>query len=215
MPTRVVLIRHGETAWNRERRLQGHTDVPLNDVGVAQADAMAAALDAWNVTALASSDLMRARQTADPIARRFSLKPMYDTAWRERHYGVFEGLTLDELPHRYPNEYAQWRARDIHAPSPPQGEYLNAFHQRIRRALDALAMRYTQAVVAVVTHGGVLDSVYRIATSTPLDIPRAWPIHNASLNVIDWHAPNHFSLVKWGDITHLENSLDELRERSR
>src|SRR5258708_2650508 len=127
--TRLCLVRHGETAWNAEARVQGQLDVPLGETGLAQARAVASALRSESFSAIYSSDLMRARQTAAPAAKRLGLEVFLDPRLRERHYGVFQGMTYAEAKERVPEGYARFRAKD------PQydfatGESLSRFNRR-------------------------------------------------------------------------------------
>ena len=111
-PTRLCLVRHGETAWNAEHRVQGQLDVPLNAIGQAQALAAARALARERFDAVYSSDLQRARQTAEPAAKALGLDVVLQADLRERHYGVFERLTYAEVKTRFPEDYARFDARD-------------------------------------------------------------------------------------------------------
>jgi broad specificity phosphatase PhoE len=111
---RVLLLRHGRTAWNAERRFQGQADPPLDDVGRAQAYEVAALVAALSPDVLVSSDAMRAVQTAEPIGEITGLEVLADARLRERSLGHWEGLTRDDVARRYPDEYADWVAgRDV------------------------------------------------------------------------------------------------------
>jgi len=165
---RICLIRHGETDWNAERRLQGHLDVPLNETGLAQADAAARHLADERFAALYSSDLLRTRQTATPLERRLGRAMIREPRLRERHYGCFQGLTYDEAAQRYPQDYARHKAREPDFALPGGGESLIEFHHRIAAALAEITARHGGERVAVVTHGGVLDIIHRFASGLPL-----------------------------------------------
>lgn len=209
MVTRICLVRHGETAWNAERRLQGHTDIPLNDTGLAQASATANRLAAERFDAAYSSDLARARQTASAIAQRCGLTPAFDPALRERHYGSFQALTYDEARTRFPADYHRFETRDPDFRFPEGGESLHEFAERIRTTLETIAHRHAHGTVLIVTHGGVLDIVHRLATGKPLGAPRDFTIPNAALNWIGWDGAE-WSLLAWAQQAHLQASLDEL-----
>lgn len=207
--TRLCLVRHGETHWNVERRLQGHLDIPLNPTGLQQARATAESLAGERFAALYSSDLLRARQTAEAVAAATALVPSFEPRFRERCYGGFEGLTYDEARARYPQEYERFETRDPSFAFPNGGESLADFAERIRRMLDALADAHPGETVLVVTHGGVLDIVHRLATGKALEAPRDFLIPNAALNWIErrdqgWH------LLAWAQQTHLAAARDEL-----
>lgn len=209
MLTRLCLVRHGETAWNAERRLQGHTDIPLNAHGIAQAQATAASLAGERFDAAYSSDLARARQTAEAIAGRCLLTPAFDERLRERHYGAFQSLTYDEARERFPDDYHRFETRDPGFALSAGGESLIEFAERVRSTLEAIAGRHRGGSVLIVTHGGVLDIVHRLATGMHLQAPRDFGIPNAALNWIAWDGVA-WSLIRWAEQRHLDQSLDEL-----
>ncbi len=209
---RLCLVRHGETAWNTERRLQGHLDVPLNETGLAQAAATARRLQVLGhgFAALYCSDLTRARQTAAAIARQQSLPAIHDERLRERHYGLFQGLTYDEAEHRHPELYRRFKAREPDFGFPGHGESLIGFASRVHAALEDIAGRHAGQAVLVVTHGGVLDIAHRLASSAPLEAARNFPIPNAALNWIE-RTGERWRLLAWADEGHLGGgALDEL-----
>jgi probable phosphoglycerate mutase len=205
----VCLVRHGETDWNVERRLQGHIDIPLNVRGLAQAEATARSLAGMRFSALYCSDLARARQTAAAITRRLPMPEATDARLRERHYGMFQGLTYDEAARRHPEFYRRFTARELEFTFPERGESLHEFAERIRAALHEIALRHRGEHVLVVTHGGVLDIAYRIAAGRDLATARDFPIPNAALNWIE-HRDAGWRLLAWADERHLDDSLDEL-----
>lgn len=205
----LCLVRHGETDWNVERRLQGHIDIPLNERGLAQAETTARSLAGMRFAALYTSDLARARQTAAAITRRLSMPEHTDPRLRERHYGMFQGLTYDEAARRHPEFYRRFTARELAFSFPECGESLHIFAERIRTALHEIALRHRGEHVLVVTHGGVLDIAYRIAANRELESARDFPIPNAALNWIE-HRPAGWRLLAWADERHLGDSLDEL-----
>lgn len=211
--TNIILIRHGETAWNAERRLQGHIDIALNAEGERQAAALARALAATPVDAIVSSDLQRAHQTAQALARPLGLPVATCTGLRERCYGGFEGLLYSEIERRYPAEFAAWQARDIDAVMPPgarTAESFRAFYQRCLDAIGALAAQHPGRTLALVAHGGVLECAYRAARDLPLGSPRDFLVKNASINRFRYHA-GRLELTSWGEIAHLQlPALDEL-----
>lgn len=206
--TRLCLVRHGETAWNADRRLQGHIDVPLNEVGQAQAAATAACLPAGLFSACYSSDLQRAFETARVASRATGLLPNTAPALRERHYGCFQGLTYVEAKQRFPEAYARFEERDPHYAFADGGESLHAFSERVRSALEDIVSRHPGACVLVVTHGGVLDIVHRLATGESLTAARDFTIPNAALNWVRHRG--RWELESWGDTTHLATARDEL-----
>ena len=184
--TEFLLIRHGETDHNRQGRFQGQVDVPLNATGSAQAERLARRLQHEPLDALVSSDLSRARSTAEPLlALRGGLGLTTDAAWREQAFGVLEGLVVADARLAQPEAFAAWWA---HTPegAPPGGESPRAFHARVNAALRALARTHTGARVAVFTHGGVLDMVWRTVHGRPLSGPRACEIPNTGINRLRW-----------------------------
>ncbi|MCG2585429.1 histidine phosphatase family protein [Massilia sp. TS11] len=207
--TRLILLRHGETAWNAERRLQGHLDIPLNASGQRQAAALGAALAGERIDAIISSDLQRAAATADAIAVHHGLRVRRARQLRERHYGVFEGLLYSEAEARYPQHYADWKARVIDA-APPEGERYGDFHARCIAAIFAASAAHPGQTLVIVAHGGVLECAYRAATGLPLDSPRSFTIPNAALNRFQVDG-GRLQLDVWGDASHLRSSaLDEI-----
>ena len=210
--TELVLIRHGVTAWNRARRFQGQIDVPLNEVGQSQAERTGRRLADWPLGAVYTSDLVRARQTAEPIAARRGLAMRVDARLRERHYGDFEGRTSDEIERDEADAWRRWRERDPDFALPGGGESLRVLHTRVASVLRELASRHPGETVVAVTHGGVLDIAYRLATGLPLEAPRSHDLLNASLNRVAWDG-GAFSLVAWADVAHLDGALDDVEAR--
>jgi probable phosphoglycerate mutase len=208
--TRICLVRHGETAWNAEGRVQGQLDIPLNEVGRAQARATAEALAGHDFTAIYCSDLMRVRQTAEPAAKKLALPVSYDAALRERHYGMFERLTYVEVREKFPVEYARFRDKDpefdFHG-----GESLRGFNERSLKVVGDLIGRHAGEQILVFTHGGVLEMVYRHARAVGLSSPRDFEIPNAGINWVEV-APPEWKVMQWALVAHLETALDDLRE---
>ncbi|MEC5163849.1 2,3-bisphosphoglycerate-dependent phosphoglycerate mutase [Janthinobacterium sp. CG_23.3] len=213
MSTTILLIRHGETAWNAARRLQGHTDIDLNDEGMRQAEALGEALAGAPLAAVVSSDLRRARQTAAAVAGQHGLALQADCLLRERCYGAFEGMLYADIAERYPLEYAEWQARHIDAVMPAGERVAESFRQFYRRAVDGVerwAARYPGQTIAVVAHGGVLECAYRAAVGMSLDSPRDFQVKNASVNRFAF-AAGKLTLTQWGDVEHLSaGAIDEL-----
>jgi 2,3-bisphosphoglycerate-dependent phosphoglycerate mutase len=199
--TRIVLIRHGETAWNRATRIQGHTDIPLSPLGLAQAERMAQALADEPLAAIYSSDLSRARQTAEALGRAQNLPVRLDAALRERAFGRFEGLSWEEIDKGYPEDAARWRRREPDF-AVGGGESLNHFSARCLEAALRVAAGHPGDSIALVAHGGVLDCLYRAATRVALDTPRSWQLGNATINRL-LATPAGLTLVGWNDDRHL------------
>lgn len=208
--TRILAIRHGETAWNVDTRIQGHLDIPLNERGRWQAQRLARALAARDsLQAIYSSDLSRAHETARAIAEATGAPLATHVGLRERGFGVFEGKTYVEIEKTWPEESERWRKRDPHW-APQGGESLLQTRERILRTLHELAARHPGEQIVLVAHGGVMDQLYRAATGQELQAPRTWQLTNTAVNRLLW-TPQGLSLVGWADTTHLDDaSLDEI-----
>lgn len=200
--TRVLLVRHGETDWNTQARLQGHTDIALNPRGRAQAKRLRAALAGETLDAVYSSDLQRALDTARAIAEATGAPLHAEPALRERRFGCFEGLTYEQILARWPDQAQRWRQREP-AFGPDGGETLQDFDARCVQAAERLALQHAGGSIALVAHGGVLDSLYRAATRVALDAPRSWRMANAAMNRL-LHGSSGFTLVGWDDDAHLQ-----------
>ncbi|MDQ0084517.1 probable phosphoglycerate mutase [Variovorax sp. YR634] len=204
--TDLILIRHGETAWNRELRFQGHADVPLNDIGHEQARRLGLRLAGETVVQhILSSDLMRAQQTAAPAASQLSLPVVTSAGLREQFFGVVEGMRSDEIQSLHPRAWEEWlEFREDHAM--PEGETAREFHTRIIAALGSIAAAHKGQHLIVVTHGGVLDMVWRTARGLSLSGPRQSDIPNAGFNrirIADAARPDDIEIVEWADTRHL------------
>ena len=210
--THLIVIRHGETAWNRERRLQGQLDVPLNDTGRAQARALAAALTGEPIDAIYASDLGRALETAAPLAEALGLAVRPERNLRERCYGDLQGMTYAEVAEQRPEDFARWQAR-VPDYAPRGGESLLTFQERTVEIALSLSRRHPGERRAVVAHGGVLDCLYREATGMTLEAPRQHELLNASVNRLRSDS-THLTLLQWGDVNHLSAlALDEVDKR--
>lgn len=214
-PTRLCLIRHGETDWNAGKRVQGQIDIPLSTLGHAQARATGNALKDEGFAAIYSSDLIRARQTAEATAH-LAQPPqphahcplILHAGLRERHYGIFQGLTYAEAEQQHPQAYARHKARDVRF-APDGGESLLTLIARLNSTFDEIVRRHAGAAVAIFTHGGVLDIVHRQASGSELTTPRDFGIPNCGISWIEV-LHGHWTLLSWGERAHLDQSLDEL-----
>src|SRR5258706_2682303 len=206
--TRLCLVRHGETAWNAEGRVQGQLDIPLNATGPAQARGVGSVLKNESFAAIYSSDLVRTQQTARPVADLLRKKIILDENLRERHYGAFQGMTYTEASERIPEGYARFKAKD------PEydfgtGESLSRFNERALACIRDLVEKHAGENLLVVTHGGVLEMVYRHATGRGLSTPRDFEIPNAAINRIRIEG-SQWRVSAWADIGHLSSALDDL-----
>lgn len=208
--TRIIAVRHGETDWNVETRIQGNLDIGLNEKGQWQARRLSMALAAREpIAAIYSSDLLRARDTARAIADA-TQRPLHLVAGlRERGFGLFQGKTYAEVEAQHPEEALRWRKRDPEW-APPQGESLLALRERVLDTARTLAARHLDEQIVLVAHGGVMDMLYRAATGMGLQAPRTWNLGNAAANRLLWSSEG-FTLVGWSDTSHLDDDqvLDE------
>ncbi len=213
MPTQVLFIRHGETDWNRVKRIQGHIDIPLAQSGIEQARRLAGRLarearDGARLDAIYSSDLQRAQQTAWPAAQALGLEPQLVEALRERAYGVFQGHDSQEIAHRYPDDYARWQTRDAGF-APEGGESVRVFYHRVVHAVAAIVAAHPGDRIACVTHGGVLDCIYRHARGLALDAPRDYALLNTSINTVQFNDDGTVQVLEWADVAHLGGESDD------
>jgi probable phosphoglycerate mutase len=207
-PTRIIAIRHGETAWNLDARIQGSLDIALNATGHAQASRLAQALAGEPIRAIYASDLSRAWETAQHLGRAHSLEVVPEKGLRERRFGEFEGKTFREIEACLPEQAQRWRQREPDF-APPGGESLVQLKQRVEEAAARLAARHAGELIALVGHGGVMDVLYRAATRVHIQAPRTWALGNAAINRLLW-TPQGFTLVGWADTQHLEgDALDD------
>ena len=204
--TRLIVIRHGETEWNREKRMQGTTDTQLSDVGRSQAQALGRRLATRPFRALYSSDLSRARDTARAIAEHTHAEVVADPRLQERRFGIFEGLVAAEIVARYPEEHARFSSRDPDY-EVPGGESARSFTRRCLGCLAEIADRHRGGEVVVVTHGLVLDALYRAAHGLDHGALRPLPLINASVNLFGY-AGGAWRMDLWGDVSHL--AADEI-----
>ena len=204
--THFLIVRHGETLWNREHRIQGQLDSGLSPTGHTQAEAVAKRLAGEGASLLVASDLGRTVQTATPIAAATRLPLSTHAGLRERHFGIFQGLTPEEISLRHPQDYARWQAREPEF-AMAGGESLVQLRARLSATLEEIAAQ-GHAKVILVTHGGALDALYRIATGTPYSTVRNWELANASINdiVVENGA---WRVAGWGDIAHLNVTSDD------
>ena len=201
--TEILLIRHGETLWNQQGRMQGQNDSPLTATGLEQARKLARRLKDVAFSALYSSDLGRAHQTARCIADATGHEIVADEALRERHFGIFEGLTNTEIKAKHPDLHELFAKRlpDFRMPG---GESAAEFMDRCVGALERIAARHEGETIAVVSHGLVLDAAYRRAVGMPIETPRGFPLLNCSVNTFRYDG-NAWLAVAVCDVSHLSD----------
>ncbi len=207
--TRIVAVRHGETAWNVDTRIQGQLDIGLNDNGRWQARQVGNALQGEPVRAVYSSDLQRAWHTAQHIAESTGAVVHAEPGLRERRFGLFEGKTFQEIEATWPEHAQHWRQRVPDWAPPEGGESLLALRERVQETVHQIAARHLGELVVMVAHGGVLDALYRLASGQEVDAPRTWELPNAAINRLLW-TPESLTVVGWSDTGHLTRAaIDE------
>ncbi len=211
--TTLVFIRHGQTDWNVQGRIQGQLDEPLNAEGVAQAQRLRALVAQGQPSVLPasfdvaySSPLVRAWHTAEPLASQFGLPLRQEPALAERHFGELQGVCHAEMPLQFPEAARRWASRDPDF-RPAGGESLNDFFARIQGCVTRLLTDHAGERVLCFTHGGVLDMVFRIAQGIDLAAPREWGIPNTGINVVD-HGPEGYRVKAWAWTDHLEGRYE-------
>ena len=205
--TEFIFIRHGETDWNRQQRFQGQIDVPLNDLGQTQARRLGARLAEEPAEHLICSDLQRAQQTAAPLAAAWQAAPVLLEGLREQCFGVLEGLDVPTIKARHPDLWLQWLEHRADF-ALPGGESLQQFHARVMAAVQHLAEQHPGRRLAVVTHGGVLDMLWRTANGLPLNGLRTCDIPNTGLNHLRWRQGT-LDILRWADASHLDGLPDQ------
>lgn len=198
---KLFLIRHGQTDWNLNRRFQGQSDVPLNETGRQQANALAGRLSNQSFDAIYSSDLRRAAETAGMIC---ASKIHFGTGLREVNFGDWEGLTYDEIKERYPDSLATWE-RNVYSSSPPNGETLEDLEKRVQSFLNDLIQKHNDQTVLVVAHGGVLQVLVCLALKLPPEMYWQFYLSTASLSQISFY-PAGAILNLLNDTSHLQAS---------
>jgi len=210
MATWVYAVRHGETEWNRAGRQQGHQDSPLTPTGVRQAELLADGLGGKRIEAMYSSDLGRAIQTAEIIAKRLDLKIRPDIRLRERNLGILQGLTRDQFELRYPEEFYRFNAADADYVV-PGGESLRQLFDRCVSCAEEIAGKNKGKCILIVGHGGVLRSLFHKATDTPPAGLRRFSLYNAAINLFRI-TEGSWILDTWGETAHLRElrALDDV-----
>ncbi|QIA07575.1 histidine phosphatase family protein [Draconibacterium halophilum] len=210
MATEITIIRHGETIWNAQRRIQGQRNSKLSENGILQAELVAKALDKRQFDILISSDLERAVETARIINTQLVLPHEYNVKLRERSFGVVEGLNFEEMKHQYPDEFRRYKERDPEFAF-PGGESIQQLFNRVTVEIEDIARKFDQQKVLIVSHGLVLEMMMYKTFSINLTDPRTFSINNSSISSFYIDGANWF-LKEWGVIEHLvsRNVLNEL-----
>lgn len=210
--TRFILVRHGETDWNKEKRFQGHTDIALNAHGVQQAQLVRKYFNQLEAEGILlyqqciSSDLDRARTTAKLIHGEKEPPLQLHSDLRERHYGHLAGLTGDEMSLKSAEEFASLRNRQPEAPL-KGGESLRQFYDRVVLVFKEIAYANRGTSTLLVAHGGVLDCIYRYCTGEPIEKQRDWELPNCGLNIVELDSEGHGNVLLWAWLGHLNKDL--------
>lgn len=181
--------------------------MPLNALGQTQAQRLSQHLAGESAHALLSSDLLRARQTAQPLGAAWSMQPTLQAGFREQCFGVLEGLDVPTIQERHPQLWAAWLEHDGDFALPGGGESLRQFHARVLGAVRVVADALPNRTLAVVTHGGVLDMLWRTANGLPLDGLRQCDIPNTGINRLRWQSRT-LQILQWADTSHLQGLTD-------
>lgn len=200
--TKLYLIRHGETAWNVEQRCQGHTDIPLNAEGQAQAQKLGNAMRDVPLDAIYASDLRRALQTAEKIAKPRELKVEKRLDLRERAYGEWEGLTREQIADRYPEQLNIRREGGIYGI-----ESFNDLQERVVRALTELAQNHRGDTFAAVSHGGTINAFLHWVTDGELGTG-VTTIENTSVTQLTFPETGEWTVVDVNRTVHLEDTAE-------
>ncbi len=208
MTTTLILIRHGETIWNREGRIQGHLDSALTPEGIAQAEACAMRLQTETIEHVIASDLPRVRRTAEILNAAMNHPIRHEPALRERCYGIGEGRTYAELDALHPELFSRTRSTDPDF-AIDGGESRRQFHQRITAALARIVEEHAGKRILIVTHGGVLGVIYRWLNALPIASAHKVEIPNVAYNRVTID-DGTWTLDVWADTSHLTfNTFEE------
>ncbi len=182
--TKLILVRHGETDWNRVDRIQGWLDIPLNEKGRRQAERLAEELAGMKISAIYSSPLKRAFQTAEIIAEKYHLSVQKVSDFKEINQGKWQGLPVSEAKKKYKNLYQRWLTHPLEV-VPPGGESLEEVYQRVKKTCQTLVNNHPQETLCLVTHKvtAALTKCYYLG----LDRNRIWELlpENATWEMID------------------------------
>ena len=199
--TRFLLIRHGETAWNADGRIQGHTDVELTEVGLEQARLAAERLRNEKIDVVYSSDLKRASATGEAVAKIHKLPVKTTPLLREANLGRWQGMTMQEVAEKYPKEYAAYSKDSINN-RPPDAERLEDVIKRCRRFLDKVTELHPDATIAVACHGGTVRGLIAAALGAGPEIYRRIRADNVAITILHIISGKPL-LVTMNDTCHL------------
>jgi alpha-ribazole phosphatase len=198
---RLILVRHGETMYNAQRRYTGQSDVPLNTLGERQSAALVESLATDHIDVIVTSDLERTRVTAESIARNHGLAVQEDIDLRELAFGEWEGYTYDQVLARNAKLVAQWRS-DPATYAPPGGETVSQLRDRCARALRNWQTQYPEASVLWVTHGGLIGVL--LCHVLGIDLKRRWQFRHDNASISEMHlSGERVTLVRLNETAHI------------
>ncbi|PRX29865.1 alpha-ribazole phosphatase/probable phosphoglycerate mutase [Orenia metallireducens] len=204
METKIILVRHGETDWNRELRFQGSKDIQLNDNGIEQAEKLAQRLAAEEIDVIYASDLERAYKTAKTVAKEHDLEVDKFKELQEISFGQWEGLTYNQIQEKYQAEWAMWE-EDPALNGAPEGESLKDVQERSIKKLEEIISRHLGNTILIVSHGGVIKVL--ISTLFGIPLAKAWQLmqSNTSVNIINYYEEDKVALELFNCTKHLED----------
>ncbi len=204
---RLFLVRHGQSVWNDEKRIQGQQDIPLGDEGRKQAIALGGRLKGRQFQACFSSPLKRATETAELILKASgnSIPIITLPELMERNFGDWEGKSIDDLQLLFPNDFSQWLAAH-QIPAPPNGESMDELMKRVERGLDQI-LAVKEGNVLVVGHSGSIKAAICIFFRLPLSSFVRMRIDNASLTILEIE-DGRIRLIQFNDTCHLHEGLE-------
>ena len=206
---RFIFVRHGESVYNTEGRMQGHLDVELSQAGIRQAQRAAEALADADIAAVYASDLRRAYVTAEIIAAKHMLPVIRDPLIREVYLGKWQGLSIEEIAERYPREHEAYK-RDSISNRPPDAERLESLIDRVRRFIEKVAVEGPRGDVVVGGHGGVIRGALCCALEAGPELYRRVRLDNAGVTIVEVNPPGGASVLNVNDVCHLQTCDDPL-----
>ncbi len=201
--TKIIVVRHGETEWNRAHIFQGQLDSPLSELGIQQANAVAAALAEEKIDVVYASDLGRALHTAKIISAPHQLAVLTDKRLRERHLGIFQGLNKKEMLDQFSEDVQKYRSGDPDHVI-PDGESSRQRYERSITCLQELADQHAGETILIVTHGGVLRGFLEMVLNLPMNGKRRFSLYNAGIARFSL-LHGHWMLDSWGETWHLRH----------
>ncbi|MDG1486575.1 MAG: histidine phosphatase family protein [SAR324 cluster bacterium] len=199
--TEIILIRHGETEWNSQKRMQGHSNSDLSEVGREQIQALGELMKNVSFDHIYSSDSLRARQTAEAITQYSGHTLQFDQRIREKNLGVFEGLTSTEAKERHPEVYRLFKTAGANYVI-DEGESTQQLLERALEFIEEIRLRHPQERVVMVTHGGVVRVLMKYALGLSIDSPTRFIIKNTGIFGLIWN--ENWLVTQMGGVYHLE-----------